>query len=95
MVRRIAVPVLGLGLVVELDVGDAPDRLAADPHLVALHELAGVLEDHLDLVGVAAAEQRQRDQRDGSDQCRGRENSRQRRASLTLERLASPSLSFF
>ena len=62
--------------VVQLDVGDRADRLPAHAHLVAGHELAGVLEDRLDLVLVAAPEHRQGGQRDGSDQRRKRQNSR-------------------
>ena len=61
---------------VQLDVRDRADGLAAHAHLVARHELAGVQEDRLDLVGVAAAEDREGRQRNGSDQRRKRENSR-------------------
>ena len=82
------------GLVVQLDVGDLADRLAAHPHLVARHELAGVVEDRLDRVGAAAPEHRERDERrrrrSAPPMARIRASAG---ATLTTERLASPSLS--
>jgi hypothetical protein len=62
----------GVRGVVEVDVGDRADRLPAHPHLVAPDQLAGVLEDRVDLVRPAAAEHGQRGQRHGGDQRRDR-----------------------
>ena len=58
---------IALADVVQLDVRDRADRLAAHAHLVARHELAGVLEDRLDLVLGGAPEHRESRQRDGGD----------------------------
>jgi hypothetical protein len=84
----------GVRRVVELDLGDRAHRLPADAHLVAGHELAGILEDGLDPVRAAAAEHREGGQRHRCDQRRGREDACRGGAALTVERLASPSLSF-
>ena len=56
----------GLRAVVELDALDRPDGPAADAHLVALHELAGVVERRRDLVAAAAAEHHQRHEQNGA-----------------------------
>jgi hypothetical protein len=53
-----------VGVLVQLDLGDRADLAAAHEDGVALDELAGVVEDRLDLVAVAAAEHRERDERD-------------------------------
>ena len=59
---------LRLGVLGERDVVDGADRLAADQHLVAGHELAAGLEQELVLGPGLASEQQQRDQDDGDDQ---------------------------
>jgi hypothetical protein len=66
----------GVGRLIQLDVRDRSDGLAAHAHLVARHELAGVLEDRLDLVLLRAPEHREGHEGYGSDQRRQRENSR-------------------
>ncbi len=55
---------LGQVFVGEADAFDRADRLAADQHLVAGHELGGVLEDELVLVAATAAEE---DDAEGDD----------------------------
>ncbi len=83
----------GLGLVVELDVGDRADGRAAHPHLVALDELARVVEDGVDGVGAAVAEHGEGSESDGGDQRRDSYDAGRSRSSLVMERFTDPSLS--
>ena len=55
---------LGEVVVGEADFFDRADRVAADQHLVAIDELAGVLEDELVLVAAVATEEDRREQYD-------------------------------
>ena len=75
-----------LGVLVELDVGDGSDRLAAHPHLVAGNELPGVLEDGADPVGLALTERGEGDQRHGGDQRRHRKHPRDGGSAFALSR---------
>jgi hypothetical protein len=59
---------LGLRVLGQRDVVNGADRLTADQHLVAGHELATGLEQELVLGPVVAAEQSQHDEHRGNDQ---------------------------
>jgi hypothetical protein len=59
---------LGQVVVGEADAFDRADRLTADEHLVVGHELGGILEDELVLVGAATAQE---------DDGKGNDNDRQ------------------
>jgi hypothetical protein len=65
-------------ILVELDRVDRPDGAPADPHLVALDELARVLERGRDLVAApAAAEHEQGNENDSTDDPGERDPSRE------------------
>jgi hypothetical protein len=83
----------GVGVVVQIDVGDRADRLAADAHLVARHELPGVVEDGVDGVRGAPAEHGEGGQRYGGDERGDRDYAGDRRSPLVMERFTDPSLS--
>ena len=68
---------LGLGVVGEVDRVDCADRLAADEHLVARHELTARLEHELVLAPTVVAEEHDDDQRDRSDQRAHRKDAAQ------------------
>ena len=59
---------LGLGVLGEADLVDRADRLAADEHLVAGHELAAGLEEQPVLVAAVAAEKDKDNQHDAGEQ---------------------------
>jgi hypothetical protein len=85
----------GLRALVEVDVGDAADRLAADAHLVAVDELAGVLEEGLDPIRAVVAEHRERRQSHGDDDRRDGDYACGRRAAFISGCRPNPSLSLF
>ncbi len=84
-----------LGAIVELDDRDRPDRRAADADLSARDQLARVLEDRLDLVGLAVAEHGERDQRHGGDERRHGDHARYGRAAFVGDRLPKPGSSLW